>query len=226
MPLILAIGCGGAEFLGATDAGRDAHGGAAGAGGLRDGGPDGSGFTNSGDCLTFADCGGDQCVELIPGGYRVCVAPVPEATTCSSPTGQCCKSADCTQGPGTAKCILGPIEPSCGGVVVVPTNVCATDACMSASDCMGTNPICVPAGALDRKAARCISGGCRFDHDCTAEPGGICVPVANPCCDTVLGLFCVYRDGCRSNANCATGSYCTTDATHAFCQVGVPLCPQ
>jgi hypothetical protein len=224
MPLVAVLACGGAEFLAATDAGPDgAH---AGAGGLRDGASDRTGLTNSGDCLTASDCGGDPCVELIPGGYRVCVAPVPEATTCSTPAGACCKSTDCpSQGQGPGKCILGPVEPACGGPVVVPTNVCAADACTSASDCTGANPICVPAGALDRKAARCLTGGCRFDRDCTAEPGGICVPVANPCCDAVLGLFCVYADGCRSNANCMTGSYCATDATHAYCKVGAPVCP-
>jgi hypothetical protein len=134
------------------DAGSDAGGG--GAGGV--GGAGGGGGTprNSGDCERPSDCGGDPCIELYPGGYRVCVAKVPEATMCSLPQGQCCKSADCggdARAPG--KCVAGPVEPYCGGPQMLPTNVCATDACTSAADCSGANAICVPSGALGRKAA-------------------------------------------------------------------------
>jgi hypothetical protein len=213
-------GTGSGGMSGMRDGGSDARGG--GGGGGAGGGP-----KNSGDCLTSIDCGGDACVELFPGGYRVCATKVPEATTCSMPLGQCCKSSDCgvdARPPG--KCILGPVEPSCGGPAPpLPSNVCASDACMSAADCAGANAICTPAGTLGRKVARCMTAGCRLDGDCTAQPGGICVPIASSCCAEAVGLFCIYQDGCRSNRDCMTGEHCATDATHAYCAPGIPPCP-
>jgi hypothetical protein len=172
-----------------------------------------------------SDCGGDPCVELYPGGYRVCAVKVPEATTCSTPPGQCCKTSDCgLDARPSGKCILGPVEPYCGGPAIVMNNVCASDACTTAADCSGANAICAPAGTLGRKAARCLTGGCRFDTDCTAEPGGACVTVAGACCNQPVGLFCLYPGGCRSNADCKPGEQCHTDATHAFCGPATP-CP-
>ena len=205
---------------GTRDGGSDARGGTGGIGG------GGGGPRNSGDCLTASDCGGDACVELFPGGYRVCSTPVPEATTCSVPPGQCCKSSDCgvdAKPPG--KCILGPVDPSCGGPAPpLPSNVCASDACASAGDCSGANAICVPAGTLGRKVARCLTGGCRLDRDCAAQPGGICVPIVSTCCVQAVGLFCVYQDGCRSDRDCMSGQHCATDAMHAYCAPGIPPC--
>src|SRR4051794_40752489 len=49
---------------------------------------------NSGDCDTDSDCPGSKCVELVPGGFRVCLDPQPEATKCSgSMLDQCCSSS-------------------------------------------------------------------------------------------------------------------------------------
>jgi hypothetical protein len=207
---------------GARDGGIDAHEGGGGGAGGGGGGP-----KNSGDCQSPSDCGGDACVEVFPGGYRVCAIRVPEATTCSVPPGSCCKSADCAaDAKAPARCVLGPVEPRCAGPVIVATNVCASDACASAADCPGENAICALGGTLGRKAARCMTGGCRLDRDCTAEAGGICAPVANPCCDEIAGLFCVYPGGCRSNRDCASDEHCQTDATHAFCAPGGALCPR
>jgi hypothetical protein len=201
-------------------------GGTAGVGGSSTGTGGAGGAPNSGDCDSAADCGGDACVELIAGGYRVCAMKVPEATTCSAPPGQCCKTADCTGAPTPGgKCILGPIEPTCGGPIVVPTNVCASDDCTTAADCPGANTICAPAGTLGRKAARCLTGGCRFDRDCTAEVGGICVPVTSACCNEPLGLFCLYHDGCRSNADCQANEHCATMGPRSYCAQGLMPCP-
>src|SRR5260221_7638874 len=130
-------GAGGAATGGGGSAGRDAGFDARGGGGA--GGAGGTPM-NSGDCDNTADCGGDPCVELSPGGYRVCVAKVPETTTCSIPPGQCCKSADCgsdARPPG--KCVAGPVEPYCGWPAMIPTNQCASDACNSAADCSRAN---------------------------------------------------------------------------------------
>jgi hypothetical protein len=140
---------------GMRDGGSDARGGG-GAGGA------GGGPKNSGDCLTPTDCGGDACVELFPGGYRVCATKVPEATTCSMPLGQCCKSSDCgvdARPPG--KCILGPVEPSCGGPAPpLPSNVCASDACVSAAGAPGRTRSAPGGHARSQGVARCMTGGC------------------------------------------------------------------
>src|SRR5256885_810915 len=201
------------------------RGGAAGSsGGI--GGMGGAPPRNSGDCESAADCGGDACVELIPGGYRVCAMKVPEATTCSVPSGQCCKTSDCTgAGKPGGKCVLGPVEPSCGGPAVVAMNACAVDACASVIDCPGANTICAPAGTLGRKAARCMSGGCRFDRDCTDEVGGICVPVTSACCNESAGLYCLYHDGCRGNADCNANEHCATMGPRSYCAAGLMPCP-
>jgi len=251
-PLLIALACSGSEFAaqepdatavgagGSAGAGSSAtsaggsNAGAAGSsaagtgGGTRDAGRDGGGGSsvNSGDCEKNADCGGDPCVELYPGGYRVCAMKVVETTTCSTPAGQCCKGADCRgDARASATCVLGPIEPSCGGPAILATNVCASDACAIAADCPGAQGICAPAGTLGRKAARCLDGGCRLDSDCTTEPGGICVPVASQCCADPSGLFCLYHDGCRSNADCKPTEHCATDASRAYCAPGAVLCP-
>jgi hypothetical protein len=72
-----------------------------------------------------------------------------------------------------------------------------------------------------------MNGGCRFDRDCTAQPGGACVPVVTGCCSEPAGLYCLYPGGCRSNADCKPGEQCATDATHAYCApaVGCPAAP-
>jgi hypothetical protein len=241
-PLAVAVACGGEAFslddagaggagAAAGHAGSSASGSGGGGGALAGGAGTGMGggpSRNSGDCDTASDCGGDPCVELTPGGYRVCATKVPEATACTAPgQDQCCKTADClAAGKPGGKCILGPIGPSCGGPIQLPTNVCAKDACTSAANCAGTNAVCVPAGALGRKVASCMTGGCLFDRDCTAEPGGICVPVASPCCSEAVGLFCNYHDGCRSSADCLPDQHCAiaADTGRASCAAGLVAC--
>src|SRR6185312_15335209 len=45
-----------------------------------------------GACQTSADCGGNPCEPITPGGYLVCLTPVAEATSCQfmGPPNQCC----------------------------------------------------------------------------------------------------------------------------------------
>jgi len=245
VPLGLTVACGGQEFtaLQDSDAGEVAGaagsattggGGSAGSTGTHDAGShagsggagsgvDGGRTKNSGDCESTADCGGDPCVDISSGGYRACVAKVPEATACSSPPGGCCKSADCAASAQGGKCILGPPLPMCGGPLQIPSNVCAVDQCKSASDCSGPNAICVPAGVFGRKVASCMTGGCRRDSDCTQGKGGACLPIAGGCCPGPIGLFCVYEGGCVNQGDCPNG-HCETSTGTAVCAPGGVAC--
>jgi hypothetical protein len=84
----------------------------------------------------------------------------------------------------------------------------------------------VPAGALDRKVNTCITGGCRRDDECTASAGGKCEPVTGPCCNGPSGLYCVYPGtGCRTSADCASGSSCQIQNNkNAVCVTGSVAC--
>ena len=246
VPLALVFACGGKEFTavgggGAAGSEIAGSGGGAGSGGAGQGGAGaggsraGSGGTgatvgaggghaqNSGDCDTDADCGGDPCVEISPGGYRVCETKVPLATTCSSPAGECCKTADCAAAGKQGKCLLGPVAPSCGGPALVPTNVCAIDKCTSASGCSGSNGVCVPAGVFGRKVASCMTGGCRRDSECSEGKGGACVPVSGACCPGPVGLYCVYQGGCVNDGDCTNG-HCDVSSGKAVCAPGGVAC--
>ncbi len=162
-------------------------------------------------------------MDISSGGYRACVAKVPDATVCSNPPGECCKTADCMAAGKPGKCLLGPSSPSCGGPVQVPTNVCAADQCKSAADCSGENAICVPAGVFGRKVASCLTGGCRRDSDCNEGPGGACLPIEGACCPGPIGLFCVYKDGCVSQSDCP-GAHCDVSTGKAVCSPGGVAC--
>jgi hypothetical protein len=99
------------------------------------------------------------------------------------------------------------------------------DTCASDADCSESHAICVPAGTLGRKVRTCLSGGCRVDTDCTAEPGGFCAPVTEGCCNSIMGLYCMYRDGCRSDAECP-GGYCAVEGDRVHCVPGSRPCPR
>lgn len=175
---------------------------------------------NSGDCDTDRDCAGGRCVELSPGGYRVCAQPVTEATSCPGRgPDACCKTADCT----TGACYEWPLSPYCGGAFPVPHNVCAEEGCATLADC-GAGAVCVPKGALGYKVRACLPARCLRDSDCTAAAGGTCAPIRKPCCSGTYGLYCVYPGGCRSSADCA-GGYCDVTGDTTKCQTGVPPCP-
>jgi hypothetical protein len=182
----------------------------------------GSGM-NFGDCATNADCPPNgTCVEVAPGGFRLCQFPVAEATMCDSPNDACCTSADCMM---PDKCYAGPLMPSCQGIQPAPKNVCASDTCLSSVDCEG-KAACMPQGTVGNAVAGCLPAACLHDTDCVAHAGGICATVKEPCCGTVAGLFCVYPTiSCRTSNDCP-GGYCGFDMNNEpVCMPGLPLCP-
>jgi hypothetical protein len=234
---LLAAGCGskthlspGADGAAASDAGSvraDAGSGRVDAGSVR---VDAGAGRAPGDCVTEADCGGAPCVEIVPGGFRVC-APLPaEATACdpARDSDECCTSADCTAVSG-GRCYLNSDLRFCGGALPPPQNICAYDNCTSDADCFGGltgETACVPRGVAGFPVASCLMTFCRRDSDCDAAPGGVCAPVRDACCGLIAGLACVYPGGCRSNADCATGG-CVLDTSQGIgrCDpAGVP-CP-
>lgn len=173
-----------------------------------------------GECDTNADCPGGTCVEIVAGGYRVCLDPPMSATRCDRPgEDQCCTSASCPHG---TLCFLGPVHPICSGVVQLPANECAADECTHDSDC--APGICVAAGIL-APVATCLDATCRHDGDCTAEVGGACILARDPCCALPVALVCAYpSDGCATNADCTFG-HCEVVTGRARCVPGGPACP-
>lgn len=167
-----------------------------------------------GDCTTNDDCEGAPCVPIVPGGYRVCAALPPEATSCDPAhiDDQCCSSADCAKR-GGGRCYLSSDFPFCGGAVPPLHNLCAHDGCTNDADCFGGTTgqaACVPPGVTGFPMASCLMTFCRQDADCKAAPGGYCAPVVDPCCGLLAGLACIYPGGCRSNLDCESGG-CVLD---------------
>jgi hypothetical protein len=190
------------------------------------GGTGGGGAMNSGDCKTNADCTSGQCIAVTPGGFRVCFVPPKMATTCTNTQDQCCPNTkNC---PSSEPCYLGPLVLACSGTPMIPHNQCAVDQCAKDVDC-AAGQLCAPAGTLGLEIRACVNAHCKYDTQCTLYPGGICAPVEDPCCMASDGLFCVYpaNGGCRDNAACGQGQYCSPDANKgvATCQTGGPSCP-
>jgi hypothetical protein len=214
---------GGAGDGGGAAGGSGGSGGSAGSGGAGGAGASAGagGAAQSGDCATDADCAGAPCVEVVPGGFRVCGESTPEATSCTNPDfDQCCTSADCAEG----ACYPFGALPYCGGPQPVDQNQCLSDLCQTDAQCFAPQR-CLPAGVFGFPVRTCLSALCGTDADCTAKAGGVCAPVDNPCCNTVAGLACVYPDGCRTNADCAVG-YCALEGDQGVCKNdGGPFCP-
>jgi hypothetical protein len=177
------------------------------------------------DCTTNADCKGDDpCSPITPGGYTVCLSPIPEETSCQMDGGsnQCCTTSDCPSGDG---CYAARAVSFCGGALPM-YNVCLGDGCTSDADCTsssGTGAICAPAGAFGYPKRECLIAYCHTDADCTAKAGGACIPIGgNPCCGLVIpdGLGCTYPGDCASGTACPNDALCKLDpSTRApFCQ--------
>lgn len=231
--LVLLVGCGddgGPGGTGGGGAGGPSGGGPVGGapnGGAPSGGNGGNGGEVNGgaggeaalgDCETNADCPPDgSCIELTPGGYRVCQYPVVEATSCTTKIDLCCNSLDC-EGVGES-CLVTPITPFCGGVQQQPHNECAADQCATDADC-DTDEICAPAGTLGSQIRVCLTTACQGG----CAPGVPCAVIRNPCCGAPLGLFCA--SGCLTDADCP-GGYCDVDqeTQESVCRDGAPLCP-
>jgi hypothetical protein len=116
---------------------------------------------------------------------------------------------------------------------MAPHNQCGENQCAKDVDC-ASGQICAPAGTLGLEINACVDAYCKVDGDCTAHPGGVCVPVADPCCAASASLFCDYpgNGGCRRAADCPSAPnqpsrYCAPDPTTgaASCETGAPVCP-
>lgn len=217
-------GSGGTGAAGGATGGTGGVGGAGAAGGT--GGTGGS--LPTGDCDTSADCGGAACVEVTPGGYKVCLQFPGEATMCNPGGGvpdECCTSDDCADG---GKCYLSTALPYCGGPAMAEYNRCVKNECASDGDC-GADGVCSPAGAWGSPARVCRTALCKTNADCGAKAGGYCAPIDAPCCSVPSGLACVYPGGCRHNSDCAMdgSKHCEIDpATKAgVCIDGPEACP-
>jgi len=193
------------------------------------GGHGGAAFNPEGDCSTDADCNGQHCVEVAPGGYKICLHPPPEATTCSPPGGpepdQCCKSTECQ---GGGKCYSSQSLPYCGGVGIPMHNQCAGDGCQKDGDCFGpVAQICAPAGAFGSPGKACVNAYCKTDADCTAKPDGRCRPILQGCCAIPEGLACVYAGGCDAACAADGGKHCEIDpaSLEGVCLDGPAPCP-
>jgi hypothetical protein len=196
--------------------------GAGGSGGGATGGSDAGLPPPGGDCATDAECPGGHCVAVTAGGFRVCQIPPAPAAGCGSALDQCCPNQPC---PGGEACLPGPLVPVCAGVAMEPHNQCAADQCSDDKDC-GSSQICALAGTLGLGIRACLPASCKLDADCTAAVGGVCVPVQDPCCNNVAGLFCRYPGtGCRKNGDCPSAQFCDTSSGIAVCTTGGPLCP-
>ncbi len=184
----------------------------------------GGALSGSGDCSSDAQCPGSKCVEIIPGGFRVCADVLVPATTCREPgVDQCCGATKPC--PGAEPCYAGPLVPSCGGVQMLPYNQCAMDECASDAAC-GAGSVCLAAAVLGRKERACFPAPCKHDDECADAAGGQCAPVADPCCGQATTLYCIYPGDCRSNADCGSG-FCEIDPAQkrAVCTATPPLCP-
>jgi hypothetical protein len=208
----------------------------------RDAGPakgDASTAKRSGRCAKDADCNtdgrtGGHCVELVPGGYRVCSYPPPAPEICTNdPSSQdeCCGT--CAGGTCT-------LSTSCGGAYIAPHNICAVSDCASNADC-GQDAVCLPTGVGDAYARRCMTKNeCLLDADCTAAPGGTCAllgmtgplgtcaPWTCPggeAAQVAIGLVCVYGSECAADEDCPNG-HCEEVGGRRQCKAGVrSQCP-
>jgi hypothetical protein len=173
---------------------------------------------SSGECQADADCPGGTCVELTPGGYRVCrVTPQP-ITSCAPGEMGCCNSNACPQG---QRCF--PPVGYCGGLVG-PMNRCLGDGCQADGDCDAG--VCAPAGDIGLFVNTCVATtGCRQNQDCVTKPGGVCRPIEDACCNDVFALFCWYPGDCTRKADCG-GNACGDPTTgRATCATTKPMCP-
>ncbi len=107
---------------------------------------------------------------------------------------------------------------------MVPHNQCAQDFCAQDAECP-PGSVCVPAGVLGFKVRGCLPVLCTANADCTAQPGGACAPVYEPCCNNAGAFACVYPGGCRMSSDCQPGEYCIIVNDAAACSPSPPVCP-
>lgn len=193
---------------------------------------------HGGRCVTSKDCDGDPCVELVPGGFRVCSHPAAAPQTCTDGGESVWPDECCGSCPGAhSTCTL---TVRCGGAYMAPHNVCVTDECQTAADCTGKNPICLPSGVRSDHRTCLADNECLHDSDCKAAPNGACVlpgsvGPAGTCnaftcgsgiVDPVAGpLRCVYGASCTDDADCS-GDHCEASGNTLRCVAGArAVCP-
>jgi len=230
-PTSSAAGTGSGTTTGSSTTGSSAsssggEGGGMGQGGMGQGGAGGQLPAFGDACASSDDCFGAQCVEI--NGYRTCRGEVLEATECTgSELDQCCDTNECAD--PDQICTLMP-DAICGGPEPQLRNECVStdDQCLQL-DCGKNGDVCAPPGTFTFSVARCLPRACNGNEECTDGPGGSCIPVADPCCNGVVGFFCAYAgEGCSSNSSCIGESYCQPDLQTgvATCVEGFPQCPQ
>ena len=192
---------------------------------------------SAGRCAKDTDCSPNgRCVELAPGGYRVCSYPPPAPEACTndpSHQDECCDT--CAGGTCT-------LQTSCGGAFIMPRNVCAISECTTNADC-GASGICLPTGVGSPYARTCMTvSECVRHSDCVAAPDGVCALVGMigplPECapwgcpggaSTQLanGLACIYGSECAGDEDCANaGGHCEKIGGRPTCRPGVRgTCP-
>ena len=202
--------------------------------GSSEGGARDSGRAAYSRCNDDNDCVGGKCVELTPGGFRVCtyLPPSPQPCTDAGPfPDECCGTC------ATGRCTL---ETSCGGAYVNPHNVCEVDECTSNSDC-GSDGICLPTGVGSPYKRTCLHGNweCLTDSDCHGFGAGNCVmygvigsldqcaPWACAGAPRVIPanpLRCMYESTCFDDSSCAPNQHC--ESSPYSCRDGVrQACP-
>lgn len=191
----------------------------------------------AGRCLKDGDCDpAGHCVELAPGGYRVCSYPPPAPEVCTNdPSSQdeCC---------GTCAVGVCTLQTSCGGAFIMPRNVCAMSACSTNADC-GGGAICLPTGVGSPYARTCMPAGeCVRHSDCTAAADGVCalvgtvgpLSVCGPwgcpggaSTQSANGLACIYGGECAGDEDCAkAGGHCEKVGGRPACRSGLRnVCP-
>jgi hypothetical protein len=191
----------------------------------------------SSECQIDGDCAPQgknpvHCTEVVPGGYRACIAQTPVATgPLATAVDECDAQRPCAAG----TCYPVSTYPSgqCGLGGGSGKNACRQDECTSDSDCQ-QGQICGPAGlssSADSSGGffrQCLAASCRLSSDCNELPGGVCALMPSGCerrATTVstradfraARLVCVYPEGCLRAADCPTGSSCTVRGTHPVC---------
>ena len=180
---------------------------------------------NSGDCNSSDECPGSTCVEVSPGGFRVCKQIFEEALFCQdeiSGTDECCSTIDCQEG---ACFDSQQAQPICAGVPPLARNVCGVDDCDADADC-GAGFLCTQPGTFDSALRHCVAVSCTQDRDCKDERDGSCAPIEEGCCGLTVTLACTYpSDGCRSDGDCGAERICEIEAGRARCVAGQRACP-
>jgi len=179
-------------------------------------------------CASAADCGAG---EFCSATQQVCLpGTAPCVLTSDCPSGQLCSVADnvCVEGSPCSfnvDCGPGTVCSATNDVCVPGGSTCQLNGdCPSGELCSTADQVCVP-GAACGSDADCGSG-----TFCSAS-SGVCVPGSDTCfvsSDCAAGELCSIADnrcvpgfGCGSDADCAAGTFCSSNGV---CAPGTTAC--